>query len=516
MSSSKMVYNIEFLRGFKWAVPTAFSSAISQCQFEEGDILYDSKEAYQEWNSALNNINKVIQVRSAPAVKEELIENEPSVIFDKNWYKAIDIDVTNIKDNQNRKKISTTQGRLLTYLIHDNPKVLGLDTDEPEIPILLKDAKRFMIETIESGLKIRNKQVSKIKASNILDESILDCFKKNILNSMKKPNIFIMPYDISNNTSVTKFREISNRLSDIFNTIIYELTPKDCAISKYDRLFPTITFKCIAIDSGKSEAIRDIIKNVLWPKRDSKNASKSINEILTRLGSSAGNAFKLSRHGIFYSFKLNKNKDKGIRTHSFERNNHFIRYRVSLDKLSLSPRNLQTYLELQFTDCPNHLFIDSDFSASKVQADFDVQVTHSDNHELISFARDSRDFNEVKSRHENLEKYFLNHDYQSIACEVPVWIESGEFKDYFEVFKTTQNLTGHIDLLRYKANGKIEIWDYKPGAFKDKKAKSQVFLYAFMLATRSGISLNNILCGYFDEIDAFYFEPSEIKSFEIT
>ena len=44
MSSSKIVYNIEFLRGFKWAVPTAFSSAISQCQFEEGDIFYDSKE----------------------------------------------------------------------------------------------------------------------------------------------------------------------------------------------------------------------------------------------------------------------------------------------------------------------------------------------------------------------------------------------------------------------------------------------------------------------------------------
>jgi len=501
---------IKFLDGFSLAVPYAYSDAIAKCQFEEGDIFYDSKDAYQEWTYALSAINKIVQVQSSPKVQTELIDDASSTIFAKNWHSLIDIEIISINDNQTSRKINTTQGRLFTYLIHGYPNILELNSGKPEIPILLKDAKKYIINNIKSELEVNDDEANKK-----FDETIINRFKGIISNRMEKPNFFVMLYDCTNDTSVSKWREIFNYLSDIFNIKIFELSSKECAIPKYDRLFPTINLKCIAIDSGKSEAIRDIIKKILWPKKDDQKALKAVSDILKRDRNIAAIQFKLSRHGIFYSFKLEQKKDKGIRIHSFKRNNHFIRYRVSLDKLVLSPKNLQTYLKLQFTDCPNHLFTDGDFSASKVQAKFEVELKHSNNHELITFARKSRDFTEVNSRHENLEKYLLDHDNQCFACEVPVWIESGEFKDYHNVFKTMQNLTGHIDLLRYNENGKIEIWDYKPGAFKDKKAKSQVFLYAFMLATRTGISLKHLVCGYFDEIDVFYFYPSKVKSFEL-
>lgn len=44
---------MEFFSGFKWAVPGAFSDAVALCRFEEGDTLYDTKNAYNDdWEKA--------------------------------------------------------------------------------------------------------------------------------------------------------------------------------------------------------------------------------------------------------------------------------------------------------------------------------------------------------------------------------------------------------------------------------------------------------------------------------
>jgi hypothetical protein len=35
------------------------------------------------------------------------------------------------------------------------------------------------------------------------------------------------------------------------------------------------------------------------------------------------------------------------------------------------------------------------------------------------------------------------------------------------------------------------------------------------LSVRTGIALKNFVCGYFDEVDAFYFNPSELEHFKL-
>ena len=75
-------------------------------------------------------------------------------------------------------------------------------------------------------------------------------------------------------------------------------------------------------------------------------------------------------------------------------------------------------------------------------------------------------------------------------------------------FLGNEPLTGHIDLLRVD-NNKIWVWDYKPGALKEKYAATQTYFYALMLAKRTGISLDNFRCGYFDTAHALMFKPKE-------
>lgn len=113
-----------------------------------------------------------------------------------------------------------------------------------------------------------------------------------------------------------------------------------------------------------------------------------------------------------------------------------------------------------------------------------------------------------ESSHTNIEVYLLENDPGTVACEVRVWLESGELTEYTQLFSTSECLTGHIDILRYQ-NNRIEIWDYKPGAAAQEYARLQVFLYAVALSVRTSISLRTFLCGYFDRTRAYSFSPSK-------
>jgi hypothetical protein len=77
--------------------------------------------------------------------------------------------------------------------------------------------------------------------------------------------------------------------------------------------------------------------------------------------------------------------------------------------------------------------------------------------------------------------------------------------------KTCDPLTGHIDVLRREEDGRLGVWDYKPRAAAERDAHIQVFLYALMLSLRTGLPLTAFLCGYFDEKDAYLFDPAQVK-----
>ena len=100
----------------------------------------------------------------------------------------------------------------------------------------------------------------------------------------------------------------------------------------------------------------------------------------------------------------------------------------------------------------------------------------------------------------------LENDENTIAIEVPLWLEANEIELYENLFQSKNPLTGHIDLIRIE-DGKIWIWDYKPSAKREKYASTQVYFYALMLSKRTGIPLDNFMCGYFDSANCYIFKP---------
>jgi hypothetical protein len=106
-------------------------------------------------------------------------------------------------------------------------------------------------------------------------------------------------------------------------------------------------------------------------------------------------------------------------------------------------------------------------------------------------------------RHSLVEQLLLCCDRDTVAVEVPVWYWDRKFD---------KGICGHIDVLQVKF-GKIWILDYKPIAEKEKfeKVVSQLYHYALALSFRTGVSLGEIMCGWFDASKVFSFSPCEAK-----
>ena len=102
-----------------------------------------------------------------------------------------------------------------------------------------------------------------------------------------------------------------------------------------------------------------------------------------------------------------------------------------------------------------------------------------------------------------MQQWFLLNDPHAVVAELPVWMDERESREHLDLCFP---LTGHIDLIRCN-DSKVEIWDYKPNAKREKWAKAQVYLYAKLLSLRADIPLGDIVCGYFDESVAFTFRP---------
>ena len=139
-----------------------------------------------------------------------------------------------------------------------------------------------------------------------------------------------------------------------------------------------------------------------------------------------------------------------------------------------------------------------------------INLTHLASYEVSELARFGLDINKERflENHPRVQNFMLENDTKTVAIEVPLWLENNELSLYKEIFNSKEPLTGHIDILRVEGDN-IWIWDYKPNASREKYASTQTYFYALMLSKRTGIDLKNFRCGYFDDKNAFVFNPTK-------
>lgn len=121
-----MIQNIDFIDGFSWPIPTAFTRALAICRFERGDTLYSHLQAYKlPWEQAKPFIKYSIQVHSPagkpPVLKKEEKESKEKKksIFQTNSESIVIFTLTDYSCGQ-KKEIVSTQGQLYKFLQSGN------------------------------------------------------------------------------------------------------------------------------------------------------------------------------------------------------------------------------------------------------------------------------------------------------------------------------------------------------------------------------------------------------------
>ena len=479
---------MEFFEGFTWAVPKAFRDALASCSFAEGDVLYDTRAAYADfWDEG--KVAYAIRIHS-PARKRQASESVDSAsIFEANWSSPVKLEFfKGAAPFSSERFLFTSQGRLFTLLRYGDLSVLDMASPHPPMPLLLGKLRPYLDTP-----------------------GVHESVRKMACARAEKPNLALFPFDSTSELSAEKYRRVQRALKE-FDSHGLDIPLANLPGLEGLNIHPTLSLKGALVDSGASEKVRDALKAALWPRRDSRNATKSFCDVMQRPRSGTPSYSRLANHLAFLPYQ--NRQFNAIRVHSFVHKPVY-RYRLHSARLdapgSNVPKGLVSFLGMLFEDCPNHLFHESSIRVSKLRFDVDVPIEHTRCHELIDLAVASEGFAPMQSRHENLEQYFLEKDQATIAAEIPVWLDEGDIKDYREVFGTRDPLTGHIDLLRMERDGRVAILDYKPHARDEKKAHEQLFLYALMLSVRTGIKMSNFVCGYFDESNCYRFEPSEVS-----
>jgi len=225
---------MEFFTGFSWAVPKIFSDAIANCKFEEGDIIYDSQFAYQEWGQALESIKYCIKVKS-PRRTLRITKGKSDTITSANWYSEVVIDFKKFFDEAPSQIIKTTQGRLFSLLWNGDLEIFSEDKSDPPLPLFLKDVKKRLTETVSECERI---------AGN-------------------RP-YFIMAYDPTNDVSHQHHLEILSALRKDFGCKLFQLTPKDSGFKEWEKISPVIYTNLYVLDSGGYDGILKTLKKVLY------------------------------------------------------------------------------------------------------------------------------------------------------------------------------------------------------------------------------------------------------------
>ena len=247
-----------FFSGFKWAVPYAFSEALSSCFFKEGDLLFDTKKVYDDgWEKARNDVGYWLQVRYPPrfigAITEKESETVDRALFSRNWNSQVRLDLFRRMEMVGPKE--TTQGRLFTVLWKGDVGILELDSELPPVPIPVKKVTARLAEAGEIARKLFGTDRG-----------------------------FVMARDQANSVFREKFTRVLAKLKKYLVGDPKLLSPEVAGMRDWAIISPTIEIAFFHTNRLSADGLHDIIKEAL---------SRPAKEGKTKI-------FRISAHGVIF------------------------------------------------------------------------------------------------------------------------------------------------------------------------------------------------------------------------
>lgn len=236
----------------------AFADPLGVCRFETGDALYDSKIAYQmPWEEASALLRYGIQVKSPSRTFRIKPEQTHQSVFADNWRQQVILEFTQYPSRKSRM-ITTTQGRLYSFLRFGDQNQLEGDSSEPPLPKL---------------------------AQALLGD--LEKLAKVVVGESKNQFVFVIPYDQTGAILRSKKSKMEAVLGKNcrFEVQRFELADVDPILS--NEYTATSELLCFWIEMSTLEAVEGVLKKALHTPAKKKLTDREL--------------FDLNNHGLLVS-----------------------------------------------------------------------------------------------------------------------------------------------------------------------------------------------------------------------
>lgn len=228
---------MEFIKGFSWSLPKGFSNAVSQCLFEEGDLLYPSTAAYScSWSEIWNHIPYCIQVRHPK--RGQVAKTSTGDVFKSNWISPVTIELFSpgVDNTMISKIIETTQGKLYSTIWHNDISLLTSST-QMRIPDSVQGA---------------TKRIGNYDFKN-LHQNSEEC-------------VFVFPFDGTNDISIQKLNSLSKRFRNTDDVTFASMDFNELNNIDTSDLVPSIELKVLKVKNIQKEKFVEEIKAALYKK----------------------------------------------------------------------------------------------------------------------------------------------------------------------------------------------------------------------------------------------------------
>lgn len=248
-----MEVHLKFIENFSWAVPTGFSSVLSSCRFESGDILFDNKKAYEgRWGDVKEYIRYSLQVKYP---KRNEVINKPETnaeLFKKNWDTEAHVDL--YENNHYLRSIKTIQGAIYMTVWKGD------------------------IQYLEDSSKINPLRTLK----DVIKE--IDDLRDRAINLSNGNSVFVTAVDNVNQLSLGKKEKIKNAIAESFSLEIAIMSPDKVGVKDCGLVIPTIDMVFYIVDKKDDDLLMEKIKKAVYVPNP--NAKKSM--------------FSIKRHGMVF------------------------------------------------------------------------------------------------------------------------------------------------------------------------------------------------------------------------
>ena len=264
--SSRGLLERGFFDGFAWSIPVAFAPAIAAFRFEQGDVLYRDREAYDPLEGRIPRGLRAIQVLHPARTGRSALSDSDGDRRLSSWQSEINVDLIDLASGRHDSRV-ISQGQLLTTLWRGDEGWLEPGRGEPPLPLPARVVHQ-RLEQARAAFDARQRTKRGVR--------------------------FLFVVDLASDASRIKARNIEDALGEAGDLESIELPLDEAGIEEAEHFLPTVVVRALLVPGRTSGEILPILRMSLYGGRSDEEATSADSEE----GSTVSDRFSIGRHGL--------------------------------------------------------------------------------------------------------------------------------------------------------------------------------------------------------------------------